>query len=112
MATAKAKAEDPRGSSKSTTAAKAPAAAPRRKVDTVELAPTHPEDAAAPRRRKVDADDPMVTVTVPRPYRLQAEPGVISSYTAGVQEMPKSHAEHQYSVDNGVAIYKARKAVE
>lgn len=96
--------------------AKAPAAVKKPVVDPRESGAAAAENAArlhegsdpeaAVRRRKVDiVDDPMVTVTVPKAFRLQHPPGVITAYAEGVQEMPTSHADHSYSKDNGVTRY-------
>jgi len=47
----------------------------------------------------------MVTVTVPRAYKLRVDDHIEVPYKAGIQEMPESHANHWWSVNNGVEVY-------
>lgn len=64
------------------------------------------DKAAAPK------SDPKVTVTVPRPFRLHVltdKGSEIVQYDSGIQEMPKSHAEHDYSIANGVEVVQDEK---
>jgi len=69
-----------------------------------EAAPEAPvvEEAVAP----VADDGVYVTVTVPKAFRLAVEPNKVVDYPAGICEMLIEHAEHWYSVANGVTIYK------
>lgn len=47
----------------------------------------------------------MVTVTVPKAYKLRVDNFHEMDIVAGVQQMERCNAEHWYSVANGVAIY-------
>ena len=47
-----------------------------------------------------------VTVTVPKAYKLRVDDHTEILVKAGVQEMPLAHAEHWYSVANGVTVYQ------
>lgn len=51
----------------------------------------------------------MVTVTVPKTYKLRKVDHTEVTVTAGVQEMPSWMAEHWWSKANGVEIYQAKK---
>lgn len=81
----------------------------------------HAHDTAmSARRRKLDDDDTAklpaakedkVTVKIPRGYNLQVlksdgSGSQIVRYEAGVDEMPRSHAEHDYSKAHGVEIIR------
>jgi len=46
-----------------------------------------------------------VTVTVPKAFKLRISAELLVEYRAGVQQMPRVHAEHWYSKANGVSIY-------
>lgn len=68
-------------------------------------------DALAPRRRIADEEpEKMVTVKVPKAFKLHHPAGVITHYEPGVQDMPSSHAQHVYSKANGVELFTAKKA--
>ena len=67
-------------------------------------AEAEPEVQQAPR---APTDDTVyVTVTVPKAFKLRTTHDHIVDYAAGICEMPVEHAEHWYSVANGVTIYK------
>lgn len=51
-----------------------------------------------------EAGDDIVTVSVPQPFRLTTDDRVETQYTPSTTKMPRSHAEHPYSVANGVQI--------
>jgi len=59
----------------------------------------------------VDKRD-MVTAIVPRQFRLTDDAFREHIYEVGIQEMPRAHAEHKYSVANGVTIPKVKKHVD
>ena len=59
---------------------------------------------AAVKRRPSAKDVEMVSVTVPRAFILNDDGGVKHNYGPGVQDMPRSHAEHYYAAANGVEI--------
>jgi hypothetical protein len=118
-----------RPAAKKPTAAKPPkAGADPRGADPAQAKPTgtvtqEHEHLAAPGRRRRLADiegqdapakpkhDPLVTVSVPRDFRLQVlgeQGSQIVEYKAGsAVDMPRSHAEHDYSIANGVEIVDA-----
>ncbi len=56
----------------------------------------------------VDKRD-MVTAIVPKAFRLTDDAFREHLYDVGIQEMPRAHAEHKYSIANGVTIPKVRK---
>lgn len=58
-----------------------------------------------PRAAEPATADDSITVVVPKPFILNADDGKQHTYQAGTQEMPRSHAEHWWSVANGVAVY-------
>lgn len=70
------------------------AALGRRRIDESDLEASKPED------------DTPVMVRVPVAFKLHHPAGTITDYAAGVYEMPTHHAEHVYSVSNGVEPYK------
>lgn len=51
----------------------------------------------------------LVTVTVPKMFKLRKVDHSEITVAAGVQEMPRWMAEHWWSAANGVEIYKAKK---
>ena len=51
----------------------------------------------------------MVTVTVPKAFKLRIDSFRELVIKAGVQEMERLHAEHWYSVANGVTVYDPKK---
>jgi len=51
----------------------------------------------------------MVTVTVPKAFKLRIDAFRELVVKAGVQEMERLHAEHWYSVANGVTVYDPKK---
>lgn len=63
--------------------------------EVVQAAPRDPSD-----------DTVYVTVTVPKAFKLRTTHDHVYDYAAGICEMPLEHAEHWYSVANGVTIYK------
>ena len=77
----------------------APEAAP-------EPTPDAPEAPVVEEATPVADDGVYVTVTVPKAFRLAVEPNKVVDYPAGICEMLIEHAEHWYSVANGVTIYK------
>lgn len=81
------KAADPRGS--------APPAPPE-----AETKPPTAEDDPKPRRRKEE----LVSVTIPRAFRLAHDDGTHTQYEPGVQDIPKSHADHWYTKAHGVEL--------
>ncbi len=46
----------------------------------------------------------IVTVVVPKAFKLTDDKYRLFEYEAGVIDMPLSHAEHKYSIANGVTI--------
>jgi hypothetical protein len=46
-----------------------------------------------------------VTVLIPKPITLTLDDHTQVSYGAGIDEMPIEHANHWWSVQNGVEIY-------
>lgn len=46
----------------------------------------------------------VVTVLTPKTFRLTLDNGTMVEYKAGNPTMPRSHAEHFYSIANGVSI--------
>lgn len=54
----------------------------------------------------------MVTVIVPKAFRLTDDAFREHAYDVGIQEMPRAHAEHNYSVANGVTIPKPKRHAE
>lgn len=54
---------------------------------------------------KEEGED-IVNVRVPQAFRLTTDDRVETQYTAETRHMPRSHAEHDYSVANGVEILK------
>lgn len=61
--------------------------------------------ADAVKQAKEEGDD-IVNVRVPQAFRLTDDNRVETQYTAETRTMPRSHAEHDYSVANGVEILK------
>lgn len=53
----------------------------------------------------------LVIVTVPKAYKLCLDGFHMREFKAGIQQMERSHAEHWYSVANGVAIYTPAQSV-
>ena len=49
-----------------------------------------------------------VTVTVPKAFKLRVDNFRELEIKAGIQEMERQHADHWYSVANGVQVYKAK----
>lgn len=95
--------------SQSKPAAKTPAAA-QTSVDPRETGPTTTTPSSdadtdvAPRKKRVaEVIDEMVTVAVPKAFRLLTDVGV-HDYPAGIYEMLRSHAEHWYAQHFGVEI--------
>lgn len=87
-ATPAKKAADPRGS------------APPVPPEAGAAKPTTPpaEDDPKPRKRKEE----LVSVTIPRAFRLAHDDGTHTQYEPGVQDIPKSHADHWYTKAHGV----------
>lgn len=120
MATAKEKkvqGKDPRKSdaarSPKPAAVKKPAVEPPKSTggtttqEHLHQSATNASDDEKRERRKLASGDEKVTVRIPHAYNLHVlvdGGSQIIRYEAGVDEMPRSHAEHQYSVDNGVEI--------
>jgi len=50
----------------------------------------------------------MVTVTVPRAFKLMLDYSHTKEFKAGIQEMERPHAEHWYSKACGVEIYSPK----
>jgi hypothetical protein len=50
----------------------------------------------------------MVTVTAPRGFKLRIDNFHEKQVYPGVQEMERCHAEHWYSIANGVTIYNPK----
>ncbi len=68
--------------------------------------PAEDPPAAAAAEVAVAVDDPVVTVLIARDFILTLDDHVKVSYKAGIDEMPKSHAEHWWSKNHGgVEIY-------
>lgn len=51
-----------------------------------------------------------VTATVPKAFILRLDHFREIAFKAGVQEMERAHAEHWYSLANGVQVYKPAKS--
>lgn len=49
-----------------------------------------------------------VTVTVPNGFELTIDHNTTITIKPGIQEMEKSHADHWYSIANGVVIYEPK----
>lgn len=47
---------------------------------------------------------PQVEVIVPHAFKLTDDGHIVHPYPAGKQKMPKAHAEHPYSIANGVTL--------
>lgn len=60
------------------------------------------QEAATPRKRA--ALDEMVTVIVPKPFKLTDDKHGTKHYDVGIQEMTRSDATHWFAVANGVEI--------
>lgn len=54
--------------------------------------------------------EPKVTVDVPRDFNLTDDGHLVTSYKAGRQKMPRSHAEHFYAKANGVRVVESKEA--
>lgn len=52
-------------------------------------------------KEKVDTE-PMVSVFIPKDFRLTIDHSTVIDYKAGPRMIPKDHAEHWYSIANGV----------
>lgn len=76
-------------------------------TDPINLALIAPKGKPEP----VDKRD-MVTVIVPKQFRLTDNAFREHAYEVGIQEMPRAHAEHKYSKANGVTIPKVKKHVD
>jgi hypothetical protein len=50
--------------------------------------------------------DKMVTVNVPKAFRLTEDSGAVVAYPVGAQKMPESHANHWYAQAHGVTLAK------
>lgn len=75
---------------------------PRAKIDPQAAATRAVGGSAA-----VQADpstEAQVRVNVPRGYKLTTDDHLIHVYTPSTASMPRSHALHQYSIDNGVTL--------
>lgn len=70
-------------------------AGPASQQEAVKLARRHGED--------------IVTAVVPKAFKLTDDRYRMFEYDAGVIDMPRSHAEHKYSIANGVSIHKGGK---
>ena len=57
-------------------------------------------------------DQDLVAVFVPHPFILTTSGHRETHYDAGVQDMPRAHAEHDYSRAHGVEIVKPPPAVK
>lgn len=89
---AKAPATDPR----TTESASAPADA------TATAQP--PEDDDVRPRRKSKPEEELVSVTVPRKFKLTKDDGMVVDIEAGIQDLPRGLAEHWYAKANGVEL--------
>jgi hypothetical protein len=49
-------------------------------------------------------DEDLVTVLIPRAYNFTQEDHKVVHYKSGIEEMPRSHAEHWFSKGMGVEI--------
>ena len=58
---------------------------------------------------QAEVSEVLVTVTVPKAFKLRVDNDVVIDYRAGVQEMPVEHAEHWYAKANGVEVYRPAK---
>lgn len=92
-------------STKSKVAAK-PTAAPRAADPRDATTPPEQsqEEEVAPRPRKRRADEDLVSVSVPRAFRLTLDTGAVVEIQPGIQDLPREQAEHPYSAANGVEI--------
>lgn len=52
---------------------------------------------------ELEAED-LVTVLIPRAYNFTQEDHKVVHYKSGIEEMPRSHAEHWFSKGMGVEI--------
>lgn len=106
----------------STPATQAPEATVVTQATSTETAPPAPETQAseAPQPdpqipveakplEQAEVSEVLVTVTVPKAFKLRVDNDVVIDYRAGVQEMPVEHAEHWYAKANGVEVYRPAK---
>lgn len=80
----------------------APVLSRRQIAPSALIAGQSPEDAAP------EDDGKSVTVRIPRDFILTLDDHTQTKYSAGVDEMPLSHANHWYAKTMGVEIYKSR----
>lgn len=63
----------------------------------------------APKTKKgsqfLNTTDKAVIALVPKHLRLSLDDGNVVDYPAGTQDMPRSHAEHWFSIGQGVTIH-------
>lgn len=76
----------------------------QRAADEAEAIRATKSSAAKIEAEKLAAKD-LVTVVIPKSFNLMLDTHEVVRYVDGVQEMPRSHAEHWYSKVNGVRIY-------
>jgi hypothetical protein len=55
---------------------------------------------------EVAEDESTVTAIIPHKFILNIDHHQQVQYVAGTQLMPRAHAEHKWSVANGVQIFK------
>lgn len=81
--------------------AKKTAPVPRARI-VVDPAP----DAVDPTGQDTEqaTEEEVVIVLTPKRYHLTLDDGTVVEYQAGTPSMPRSHAEHFYSIANGVTI--------
>lgn len=61
-----------------------------------------PQQPPAPKAKRAALAEDMVSVTVPRAFKLTRDDGSLVEYAEGIYDMPKKDAEHFYAKANGV----------
>lgn len=82
---------------------------PRRKVVAQTPPSELPGGAKIPDHNAPIPQDDLVTVTAPKAFTLTLDTHQKVQYGAGIQEMPREHADHWWAIANGVQQYKAKK---
>ena len=67
--------------------------------------PTRPPQPPAPTAPAAKASAEMVTVSVPKGFKLQTLPGVHMELQPGIQRLPRAVAEHPYAKACGVRAH-------
>lgn len=73
-----------------------------------QIAPSALIAGQSPEAEEAQESGKSVTVKIPRDFILTLDDHTQRKYSAGVDEMPVSHANHWYAKTMGVEIYKSR----